>query len=615
MADATRTGSFVQAFNRAAKHRPGNPLLVAGRETLTYGELLKRVGRLTQLFKEAGLNVGDRVIVATRHDLEAVTLFLALLRNGMTTVMIDPGAPAQAARTLIQAADAQGIVLDHELRQTWRTDHHAFLVEIRKSRENGASLLTKLLRKKSSEAADPDSYPGMMEHLEPSEPPTSIRDETDALILFTSGTTSQPKGVRLTHVNIAHHLGTLCRQFGYDASARILNFLPLHHTDGLTLGPLIALWCGASVHRPAPFSIQNLPILLDAIYAHRLTHFVANPTILALIQRLGEDYTDAFMTEDFRFILSSAAYLEASLWEGFQEAFRTRVANMYGLTETVTGGLFCGPGEETFRIGTVGKPVDCEIRLVDDEGQEVLCGKTGELLMRGSNIMQGYLNDPDGTAEVLRDGWFHTGDLATRDNDGFVRIVGRKKSLIITGGRNVHPLEVTEVLNRHPRVRDAIAFGEEDRTWGEHVAAAVVPSTPGTLEPMDVVEFCRQELAPHKVPARVYLLPHLPRTASGKIVVNKVRELVQRQEPEWDGAHGELLHRLYTVASHCFSIPITELGPGSTPEMTPGWDSLAHLAFVVALEETFGVRLAPREIIALVSLAEAERILGEKVSA
>ncbi len=614
MGDPTLAGGFVQAFTRAASYKSNQPLLLVGRQTLTYGKLLERIGRLTRLFQEAGLHRGDRVMIATHDDLEAATLFLALLRNGMTTVLIDPASPAPAARKLIQAADVRGLFVDHALHHAWQPEHQGFLLKIDADTDRKASLVDKLLGKKGPKISDPDTYPGVMEQSEPGEPPTSIPRETDALILFTSGTTSQPKGVRLSHGNLIHHLGTLCRHFGYASSTRLLNFLPLHHTDGLTLGPLVAFWCGASVYRPAPFSIQNLPLLMDSIYTHRLTHWVANPTLLALIQRLGAEYRDSFRTPDFRFILSSAAYLDPGVWASFQEQFQVRIANMYGLTETVTGGLFCGPTDGTFRIGTVGKPIDCEIRLVDADGHNVSCGETGELLMRGGNIMQGYLNDHRGTAEVLKNGWFRTGDLATRDDDGFVRIVGRKKSLIITGGRNVHPLEVTEVLNRHPGIRDAVTFGEEDSTWGERVAAAVVPNNPGTLQPTEVVAFCRQELAPHKIPTHVYVLPHLPRTSSGKILVDDVRALAHGRETG-SGQRGRCqIERLYDVAAHAFHLPMTELGPDSTPATTPGWDSLAHLNFVVALEEAFEVRFTPREIIALVSLGEAERIVGEKLS-
>jgi long-chain acyl-CoA synthetase len=612
VSDRSVLESFNSGFNRAASLKPGKPLLTAGREVLTYGQFLDRSARLARVWSEAGLCSGDRVVLATRDDVEAATMFLALLRSGLTAVVIDPHSPAPAAHSLIEAADARGIVLDHDLRRSWQPDHRLHVLEIHKTEGRGASLFNKLLRQKSQAQVDPDSYPALLERHAPLDPPDDFPEDQVAYILFTSGTTSKPKGVQITRRNLVHHLGTLSRQYGYGPDCRILNVLPLHHTDGMTQGPTVAFWNGASVCRPVPFTIPNIGILLDTVYAERITHFVAVPTMLALLLKFGQDFRDSLTTADFRFVISAAAQLEPELWSQFEEEFRTRVCNLYGLTETVTGGLFSGPSDRDHRIGTVGKPVDCEARIVDSHGEQVPCGEAGELLLRGDHVMCGYLNNSSATAEVLNDGWLHTGDIATCDADGFYRIVGRKKNIIITGGLNVHPEEVTEVLNTHPHVLEACTFSVPDLVWGERVESAVALDGQLSVSSTDLVAWCREYLSPAKVPHRIYLLPELPKGPSGKVVIAQTRELALKGGIDGLAGGADLHGRLFAIAACCFNAPPGSLVPSAHPGNTPGWDSLAHLLFVVELEEAFGIRLAPRDIMRIASLHEAERIVREK---
>src|SRR5262245_55076609 len=181
----------------------------------------------------------------------------------------------------------------------------------------------------------------MLQSLEPAEAPARIDPEAIAYILFTSGSTATPKGVCISHRALFSHLATMRRQFGYDFDTRLLNILPLHHTDGMNHGPLSAFTCGGTSFRVQRFTLHQLGLLLDMIYRERITHMIAVPTLLAMIAQTGPEFSDSFATPDFRFVVSSAAPLAASLWQQFQTRFRTRVANVYGLTETVVGGLFC----------------------------------------------------------------------------------------------------------------------------------------------------------------------------------------------------------------------------------------------------------------------------------
>ena len=327
---------------------------------------------------------------------------------------------------------------------------------------------------------------------------------------------------------------------------------------------------------------------------------VAVPTMLALIARLGLDQRDAFSGGDFRLLVSCGAQLEKRLWEDFLAAFGVPLINVYGLTETVIGGVFAGPDATTGVPGSIGMPQDCELRIVDDQGIDVAPGESGELLMRGALLMSGYFGDPELTSRVLRDGWLHTGDLAQRDAAGLHRIVGRVKNIIIRGGYNISPEEVTEVLHRHPAVLEAVAFGVADEVWGEIVAAVVVLDPSGDVEVLRA--FCAGQMEAWKVPTRIVSVPALPRGRSGKVTLEAARALLVA--PISSGLAAEMApqdasDRLLKIAAATFKIDPSKLGLHSTPRDVPGWDSLAHMELVSALETEFGVKLTARDIMAL----------------
>ena len=172
------------------------------------------------------------------------------------------------------------------------------------------------------------------------------------------------------------------------------------------------------------------------------------PTLLSFFEKYHEGFEDSFQTPDFKFAISVAALLEERLWHSVSSIFKIQIVNIYGLTETVTGSVYCGPSADTFKIGTVGKPTDCSIKIIDEEGQEVTKGEKGELLLKGDHIMVGYFNNPEATSKVLIDGWLYSGDIAREDEDGFVKIVGRKKSMINSGGFRVQPEEIEETSSQ-----------------------------------------------------------------------------------------------------------------------------------------------------------------------
>jgi len=611
MASERGADDWVEAFERAAERR-SEPLLVTAERTLRYGDVVDRAHAVAGLCAARGWKPGQRVVVASEDPVEVTSLYLALVRNGVTVLVVDPGASEREAAALLDVGAPVAIFADRAIVGRWRVPSGPEPVEIAPPERASSALFRRLVRRTEPAPDAGAGWPRLLDGVAAAQPPPALAPDGDAHVLFTSGTTSAPKGVRIGHRALFAHLRTLRKVFGYDAATRIQNVLPLHHTDGLVQGPLVAFSAGAQVHRPLPFRISRLPQLLDAIYAERITHLVTVPSVLAMIDRLGADFEESFDTDDFRFVVSAAAPLPEALWRRFEERFGTRVANVYGLTETVTGGLFAGPDPAEPRIGTVGRPVDCEVRLVDERGAPVAAGEAGELEMRGEHLMSGYLGVAD-EEQPIRDGWLRTGDLAEAGEAGTYRIVGRRKNVVITGGINVQPEEVTEVLASLPGVVEAVTFGAPDEMMGERVVACVALDPASGLRASDLAAHCRRELAPEKRPARIHVLDSLPRGPAGKVRIEAVRERIEREVGAGGAAGGTLRERVVALAAERFQLDPSELGPGARAADTPGWDSLGHLELVTAAEKAFGVELSTREILAIETLADLEETLARKL--
>ncbi len=603
--------------------KPGKWLL-EGRVGRSYGEFFDRAGRVASCARARGLGVDDRAIIISDDDGTIIEIFFGLIAAGVTAVILNPRGSVDETESLVRAADASLVFVD---------DGRFSDVDFATLLRNGSPVIrilppaaqrTRLFARLSGKPNAPlgssqETYPAMLSPFEPRlATPVEIPDTTTAYILFTSGTTSQPKGVEITHKSLFAQMDTFVRQYRLDESSRILNLLPLQHTDGLTHGAVLSLTCGGTLVRPMRFRVDRLPALLDEIYKSRITHFITVPSMLVLIRQLGRDYEDAFDSDDFQFIISTAAYLDAGLWQSLQESHGVRIVNVYGLTETVCEACYCGPDDESFRIGTVGKPVDCEAKVVDADGTTLAPGQEGELLIKGDNVMKGYFRMPGETENVLRDGWFHTGDIATIDEQGFVTIVGRKKSVIISGGYNIYPEDVTNVLMRMDIITDAVTIGIPDETWGERVVSCVILTDRDAGSASDISEFFLRHAAREKLPRDIYIMDEFPRGPAGKVQLDKLRhrieQLRQHSAAHRDSESGSVSSVVTDIASSVFKMPVSDLGPDASPDTVSAWNSLAHVEFLMALEVEFGERFTAREIMSISNLGQAVRVLRDKVA-
>ena len=542
-------------------------LFLVGAVPLTYGTLKDRVGRLQTLFRCHGLGPGDRIVIISSDDSSVISLYFATIRAGLVAVIGNSETtPVEVAR-LIAAAEPRMVFVDRtimpieDLVALSPENCHLIAIDGTLSLRK-RSLVSKLLggnKLDVLEKADRGAFPALLQDVEPSSFAPAQADAAVAHMLFTSGTTSRPKGVEITHGNIRAQLSTFLSVYGYDANSRILNILPLHHTDGLMQGPVVALIAGATVYRPGRFRVTDLPELTATVREERITHFIVVPTLLSLMMRLDEKYNDGFKGSDLRVLRSSADLLDPTLWRSFEKRFGVEVTNSYGLTETVCEALYCGPAPDTKRIGTIGKPIDCKARIVDDRGNDLPPGQVGELWISGSNIMKGYFRQPEETAAVLTDDWYHTGDLARVDADGFFTMAGRKKTVIITGGINVHPENITTTIRELEGVIDAVTFGLEDEVFGEIVVSCVVVAPDSGLDANAILTHCRIFLSTEKVPAAVYFLDDLPRGPAGKVLLDDVKGLAAQKAGEKINSTGDILEQVLEIAGRTFRVPTSTL--------------------------------------------------------
>lgn len=608
--------SFSQALGQVRELGSPNRifLVTAGANGRTseepYRKLFDTVSRTRGLFASYGLKEGERILVATQDDASLISLVIACFEHGLSAVVADPDSTAYEANHLADISKPSRVFVDSALRKRWQEAADGDrVVQIGATTGGQGKLFSKLMRKTKNEPIA-TSYPALLTGIDPVEDVADVSDEAEGLVLFTSGTTSKPRGVRLSRKSLFKHAQTLTRVFGYDRGSRLLDVLPLHHTDGFFHGCLVAWLNTAVALRPVRFTVGSAHELLDSVYRYRATHFISVPTILALLERFGEGYEDALQTDDLRVVVSAAGLLDEDLWRRFERRFGVRVCNYYGLTETVTAGVFCGPSDESYRIGTIGKPIDCGVRIVDEDGEEVSDGRSGELWISGESVTMGYLTVDSVAAQSIENGWLRTGDIVERDSDGFLSVAGRKKNIVVSGGLNIHPEEVTEVILGLQGVVDAATVGLHDDTHGEVLGACVVTEVDSSLSTEQIVAHCRQRLAPYKIPREVAIVPDLPRGPVGKVILPQVRELLKRGAVGSDSCAGaDIEEHVIAVAARVFNLPAEKLNGESSLDSTPGWDSFGHLSLAVALESAFDLRLSTADILAIRSLADAQRTI------
>ena len=481
---------------------PSRVAVEHGGEATTYAELDARSERLAEALVRLGLRRGDRVASLTANRPEHVELFFACAKAALVLAPLSWRlAPAELAYQLEHSAPAALFV----------EPRFDALADAALGQTSAAPLRIALGRADLDALAESDGDTG---HYPPPE------DDDALLLLYTSGTTSRPKGARITHRNCFWTNVSLDRTAEVRDADVVLQVLPQFHVAGWNVQPLLAWWKGATVVLESSFDPART---LELIERRGVTTMMGVPATY-LMMAAAPGFADTDLSSLRQAVVGGAPAPEALLrtWEQRGVA----IVQGYGLTEA-SPNVLCLPHEDARRrCGWAGKPYPhIDAALADPESGAIVEGPgSGELLVRGPGVFAGYWRDPEATEATVRDGWLHTGDIAERDAEGFYRIRDRLKDMYISGGENVYPAEIEAALHEHPAVADAAVIGVPDERWGEVGAAIVVPRPGHTAGERELLAHCRARLAGFKVPRAVHFTNELPRSASGKLLKRELRE-------------------------------------------------------------------------------------------
>lgn len=474
--------NFASLPDRRADLDPHGAAVSDGRQSLTNTQLLDRVRTAACQLRDRGIGPGDVVALKLTNRVEFVVLLFAAWRLGATITPVNPSMTDVEVVRQLEDSGARLIVV-----------------------EDGAAVIPDGV----DVLAVGDLYDGAVG----SDQAPLLAPSVLALLIYTSGTTGVPKGVVLDHANIDAmvEMGRQALELG--SEDRCLLVLPLFHVNGIVVSVLTPLLAGASVviagRRFDPHSF------FDLVEQERPTFFSAVPTIYGMLAALPADVQPD--TSSLRFAVCGAAPASADLLTRFEARYGFPVVEGYGLSEGTCGSTL-NPVAGPRRAGTVGLPFPGqEIRIVDADGTEVAPGKDGEVVVRGANVMRGYLGRPDETARVIIDGWLHTGDVGHLDADGYLTLVGRSKDMIIRGGENIYPKEIEDVLAGDPSVLEAAVIGVPDEKWGEVVVAYVQPRPGATIDPEALMALCAGRLTGFKRPTSYVVVEAITKNAVGKI--------------------------------------------------------------------------------------------------
>ncbi|HEY2963093.1 MAG TPA: AMP-binding protein [Pyrinomonadaceae bacterium] len=350
---------------------------------------------------------------------------------------------------------------------------------------------------------------------------TDISPDDEAIIIYTSGTTGKPKGCLLTHCNVIANARQISQWLGFTEKDRLLTMMPLFHMNAVSVTTMSALYAGGSTVVSPKFSASRF---WNIISDYQITSFGSVATMLSmLLSTYPEGVPAGLKTDQLRFAMCGSAPVPVKVMRRFEETFNCLVIEGYGLSESTCRSTFNPPNERR-RPGSCGLPIGNEMRVVDENDQDVPDGELGEIVLRGDNILKGYFKNEAATATAFRNGWFHTNDIGYRDAEGFYYIVDRKSDMIIRGGENIYPREIDEVLYQHPQIAAAAVIGIPDELYGEEVAAVVVLKPEAKVSEQEVIEFCKARLADYKCPKTVRFVEDIPKGPTGKLLK---RELAQ----------------------------------------------------------------------------------------
>ena len=467
--------------------------IVDKNRSFTYSDFAQSVKKFRNRLYKLGVREGDRVAIFSRNSAEFVFAYFATASLGAINVPINFQLSNPETAFILKNSESKILLTYTPL------ELDEFFTE-----EN------KIPQYDIATFGDKDF------EIDAPELPADFDENSPCVIIYTSGTTGNPKGAVLSHKNLIHNTKQ-CSVFKCHRECKVLCVLPMYHCFEWTCAVLHSFYCGAEIYIISQFKPKDM---IEIVRENQLTDIIAVPSILSLVTALAKP-------EDFksvRFAMSGGTTLPEKIITNFKEKFGLPIAEGYGLSETSPAVFLTTHGNE--RVGSVGNILpEEEVRLVDAEGNDVAVGEPGEVLVRGGNVMLGYWKNPEATKAAFdEDGWFHTGDVAKCDADGFYYIVDRIKEMIISMGENIYPREVEEVIYKFEGIQDAAVVGVEDKLRGQAGACFYVMKEGATMNMHNFKAFLKKNLALYKIPREFHELAEMPRTSTGKISKRTILE-------------------------------------------------------------------------------------------
>jgi long-chain acyl-CoA synthetase len=491
--NAATSANLALWLTKQAADRPDDPAIRQGDLTLSFAALNDASARAATLLAAHGVGPGDRVSLIMPNVAYFPIVYYAILRLGAVVVPTNP---------LLKAGEISYIWQDSECRTAVVFAMFAPDAELA-AKDTGTDVITVV----------PGEFDAQLATQQPRSQVVDRTDEDTAVILYTSGTTGRPKGAELSNHNIGTNVRTSMDDLFSGGPGDVLfGGLPLFHSFGQTCTLNSAIYSGACLALLPKF---DPAAALQVVQEDKVTIFYGVPSMyVALLQVPDKDKYD---TSSLRLAVSGGSSLPVEVLHGIEQEFGLQLLEGYGLSETSPVATFNRPDRPT-RPGTIGLPIPgVEVKVVDADDHDLPAGEIGEIVIRGDNIMKGYLNNPTATAEVMRGGWFHSGDLGTMDDDGYFTIVDRVKDMIVRNGYNVYPREVEEVLYTHPAVAEAAVVGVPDLRHGEEIAALVTLRDGATATEDEIRDYVADRIAAYKYP-RIIRFGDIPKGPTGKIL-------------------------------------------------------------------------------------------------
>ncbi|NMG09912.1 long-chain fatty acid--CoA ligase [Brasilonema sp. UFV-L1] len=480
---------------------PDKTALIFENKSFTYKQLNQLTNRVANGLRGLGINKGDRVALFLPNIPEFIISYLGILKIGAVAVSVNVMLKSAEVSYILNDCAAKAIITTElQSEQVLEADLYELQhILIAEGQANKGITLAQVM-----ESASEEAHAVEMDRHAP------------ASIVYTSGTTGFPKGATLSHGNIVSNMYSHNRCCGMQPDDRLLLSLPLFHCFGQNAILNAGLNVCATIIMQRRFKLEQV---LEAISTHQVTMFFGVPTIF--IELLNTDISFENL-QSLRYYFSAAAPMPAEIAQKWLDKYGKVIHEGYGLTETSP--CACYNHDLKYKVGSIGTPIEnVEMKIVDDYGHQVQPGESGEIVIKGPNVMLGYWNRPFETAEVIKNGWFHTGDIGRVDEDGFFYIVDRKKDMVNVSGFKVYPSEVENVIYQHSAVAECAVYGVPDDLKGERVKANIVLKAGHALTEEQIIEFCSLRMATYKVPRIIDFVDSLPKNPTGKVLKRVLR--------------------------------------------------------------------------------------------